>query len=167
MPRRACSASYEGWERRPHVRAILQEVIRLGSVIQTTNRMQAWVRDQVLALQKRLGRLEIPDPNIIPPLLDGFLATPPGKRKARKGIAAKTRGYQLLQRAVTLPIGRVVPFDDALGPGFVLVAYDCNSFGSARSGSVGTLHSAWGTCGAGRAMPQRIFSARQRARPYG
>ena len=118
-------ASYEV-ERRPHVRTILQGVITFGSVIQTSSRVQAWVRDHVLAVQKRLGRLEIPDPNIIPPLLDGFLATPPGKRKARKGIAAKTRGYQLLQRAVTLPIGRVVPFDDALGPGFVLVAYDCN-----------------------------------------
>ncbi len=114
-------------ERRPHVQAVIERVIAFGSIIQTTNRAQAWVRDRVLALQALLGRSMAPDGDIVPPLVDGVMAAAPtGRQKQRKGIAAQTRGYLLLQRPVTLPDGRIVPFDDALGPGFALVAYDCN-----------------------------------------
>ena len=68
-------ATYE-MERRPHVRAIIQRVITFGSIIQTTNWMQAWVRDRVLALQSLTGRHAAPG-EIVPPLTDGILAATP------------------------------------------------------------------------------------------
>jgi 3-(3-hydroxy-phenyl)propionate hydroxylase len=122
-------ASYEV-ERRPHVQTIIQRVMSFGSIIQTTNRAQAWLRDRVLALQALMGRSMASADSIIPPLTDGILTTAPqGKSKPRKpgaGLAAQVRGYQLLQRPVTLPDGRVGPLDDALGLRFTLVAYDCD-----------------------------------------
>lgn len=122
-------ASYEV-ERRPHVQTIIQRVIRFGSVIQTTNRLQAWVRDRVLGLQALMGRSTVSASSIIPPLTDGLLAAAPrGTSRPRKPgdeLAAQGRGSLLLQRPVTLPDGRVVPLDDVLGLGFAVVAYDCN-----------------------------------------
>ncbi len=119
-------ASYEQ-ERRPHVHAIIRRVIAFGSVIQTTNRLQAWVRDRVLALQALLGRSMAPSGGIAPPLADGILAAAtPGTSKTRGEMAASLRGHQVLQRPVTLPDGRIVPLDDALGLGFALVAYACD-----------------------------------------
>lgn len=119
-------ASFEQ-ERRPHVHAIIRRVIAFGSVIQTTNRLQAWVRDRALALQALLGRSMAPTGGIAPPLADGILAAAPrGTSKPRGELAAPVRGHQLLQRPVTLPDGRIMPLDDALGPGFSLVAYACD-----------------------------------------
>jgi 3-(3-hydroxy-phenyl)propionate hydroxylase len=122
-------ASYEV-ERRPHVQTIIQLVIKFGSVIQTTNRLQAWVRDRVLALQAVMGRSAVSANAIVPPLTHGILAAAPrGKSKPRKPrdtMAAQVRGTLLLQRRVTLPDGRIVLLDDVLGSGFALVAYDCN-----------------------------------------
>jgi len=115
-------------ERRPHVREVIQRVIAFGSVIQTTSRLQAWVRDRVLLLQSAMGRSMAPKDDIVPPLTDGLLAAArPGKKQRSRGkMAALVRGYQFLQRPVTLPDGSVVPLDDALGLDFALVAYDCN-----------------------------------------
>lgn len=119
-------ASYEV-ERRPHVQTIIRRVIAFGSVIQTTNRVQAWVRDRVLALQSLMGRSMAPDGGISPPLTDGILAaTPPGKSKQRNEVAFQGCGLPLLQRPVMLPDGRIVPLDDVLGLRFAVVAYDCN-----------------------------------------
>jgi 3-(3-hydroxy-phenyl)propionate hydroxylase len=118
-------ATYE-IERRPHVRVIIQRVITFGSIIQTTNWMQAWVRDRVLALQSLTGRREAPD-EIVPPLTDGILAaTPRGKSRPQSQGASRAPGYPFPQRPVTLPDGHIVLLDDALGPGFALVAYACN-----------------------------------------
>ena len=118
-------ATYE-IERRPHVHAIIQRVITFGSIIQTTNWMQAWVRDRVLAMQSLMGRTTAPG-DISPPLTDGILAgTPPGKSRSHGKGAARVRGHLVPQRPVTLPDGRIVPLDDVLGPGFALVAYACN-----------------------------------------
>lgn len=120
-------AAYQA-ERRPHVQTIIERVIAFGSIIQTTSRAQAWVRDRVLALQALMGRSIASADSIIPPLTDGILATAtPGKSRPQKrgdGRAAAVRGTLLLQRPVTLPDGRIVPLDDVLGRGFALVAYD-------------------------------------------
>ncbi len=119
-------ASYEV-ERRPHVHTIMRQVISFGSVIQTTNRLQAWLRDRVLRLRALMGRSTVSAPDIIPPLTDGILAAAPtrtSKRQDRK--AAGRRGYPFPQRPVTLPDERVVPLDDALGLGFALVGYACD-----------------------------------------
>jgi 3-(3-hydroxy-phenyl)propionate hydroxylase len=119
-------ASYEV-ERRPHVQTIIQRVITFGSVIQTTNWMQAWLRDRVMQLQSLLGRSMVPEGGFSPPLRDGILAAvPPGMSKSRNAKAAHGRGSLLLQRPVTLPDRRIVPLDEVLGQGFALVAYDCN-----------------------------------------
>ena len=119
-------ASYEV-ERRPHVRTLIQRVIAFGSIIQTTNRLQAWVRDRVLALQALMGRSMAPADTIVPPLTDGILAAAsPGKSKPHNDVAAGVRGSLLLQRPVTLPNGRIVPLDEVLGQRFALVAYDCD-----------------------------------------
>jgi 3-(3-hydroxy-phenyl)propionate hydroxylase len=119
-------ASYEV-ERRPHVRTVIELVIKFGSVIQTTNRLQAWVRDRVLGLQALLGRSAVSANAIVPPLTDGILAAVPrGKSKPRDHVAVRLRGTLLLQRPVTLPDGRIVLLDEVLGQGFALVAYDCD-----------------------------------------
>jgi 3-(3-hydroxy-phenyl)propionate hydroxylase len=128
-------ASYEV-ERRPHVQTIIQRVISFGSIIQTTNRAQAWVRDRVLALQALVGRAAPPADAIVPPLTGGVLAGPAVQSKPQKrggGNTARVRGTLMPQRPVTLPDGRVVLLDEVLGPGFALVAYDCTPWDTRAS----------------------------------
>ena len=119
-------SSYQ-MERRPHVQTIIQRVISFGSIIQTTNRMQAWARDRVLGVQALLGRAAPPADSIVPPLTGGLLADAP-RSPSRSGgkHLARLRGTLMPQRPVTRPDGAVVPLDDALGRGFALVAWDCD-----------------------------------------
>jgi 3-(3-hydroxy-phenyl)propionate hydroxylase len=121
-------ATYEV-ERRPHVQTIIQRVIAFGSIIQTTNPAQAWVRDRVLALQALAGRAAPPADTIVPPLTGGVLAAPADTSKPQKrsgGRAVPVRGTLMPQRPVMLNDGRVVRSDDVLGQGFALVTFDCD-----------------------------------------
>jgi 3-(3-hydroxy-phenyl)propionate hydroxylase len=123
--------TYEA-ERRPHAEAIIRLSVRLGSIMMTTSRAKARLRDASLAAGKAVPALRryLTDMRYkpAPAYQDGLLVRDP----ASGGLA----GRMLPQPRVLLSDGDEVLLDDALGPWFSLVAVDPaeeDVFGGLRS----------------------------------
>lgn len=107
-------------ERRPHAEAVVRLSCTLRSVVMTTSRTRAAVRDALVraAVRTPWGRryLEGMRYRPSPRLRQGFLAGPPHAEDA------PLLGKALEQPRVLLPDGRTTgPLDEVLGTGFVLL----------------------------------------------
>lgn len=109
----ALLASYES-ERSPHVAQVINLAVRMGRVIQSSNRLIGAIRNTALRLSRFLpARHGMPESVAFIPLGHGFVDT--ATEPARRGA------LPFLQPRVTDASGRTRLLDDLLGPGFALV----------------------------------------------
>src|SRR5271157_1460327 len=101
-------------ERSPHVREIIRGAIFFGSLIQTRNRLVAFLRDNLL----------LRPANLCGPTRRAFLKAIQRKRPLKGGCLGRSRlaGHLALQPQITLPDGRVELLDEALGYDFAVLA---------------------------------------------
>lgn len=112
-------ATYEA-ERRPHAEATIRLSVRLGSIMMTTNRRKARLRDAILAVGTGI------------PSVKGYLTEmrykPPPRYKEGLLVGSSEDedliGRMLPQPRVLLADGGQALLDDVLGPWFSLVAVD-------------------------------------------
>jgi 3-(3-hydroxy-phenyl)propionate hydroxylase len=109
-------------ERGPHVEAMVRLSVRLGSLVMTTSRTRALLRDLAVRLCNQLpaGRRYLSEMRFRPEAryARGFVLRDPPL------AGAAVVGRALGQPTVMDPAGRLLPLDEALGPGFSLVAVD-------------------------------------------
>ena len=101
-------------ERSVHVREIIQGAIFLGSLIQTQNRLVAFLRDNLIFRAVSL----------FAPSRRAFLKAINRKRPLKNGCLGRSplAGHLALQPPITLPDGTIELLDEALGRDFVVLA---------------------------------------------
>jgi len=99
-------------ERSAHVREIIRGAIMLGNLIQTRNRVLAFLRDNLIF---RVVSLIKPS---------AFLKAVNRKRPLKGGCLGRSplAGHLALQPQITLPDGRIELLDEALGQDFAVLA---------------------------------------------
>ncbi|MGH0033062.1 MAG: bifunctional 3-(3-hydroxy-phenyl)propionate/3-hydroxycinnamic acid hydroxylase [Myxococcota bacterium] len=104
-------------ERRPHARRIVKEAIRAGGIIQTTNRLRAFLRDAVFLLGRVFPPLRQRDMQWAP-----AWATGPGLfDAAEKPTPESAHGHVIDQPELLRSSGERVPLDDEIGERFALI----------------------------------------------
>jgi 3-(3-hydroxy-phenyl)propionate hydroxylase len=131
-------------ERRPHVEAMVRLSVRLGSLVMTTSPTRAVLRDLAVRLCNLVpaGRRYLAEMRFRPEArcARGFVMRAPPL------AGAAVVGRALGQPTVMDPAGRLLPLDEALGPGFSLVAVDPEEIDPFR----GLSHPIWDGLGASR-----------------
>jgi len=101
-------------ERSPHVREIIRGAIFFGSLIQTRNRVVAFLRDNLIFRPVSL----------FGPTRRAFLKAINRKRPLKGGCLGRSplAGHLALQPQITLPDGKVELLDEAIGRDFAVLA---------------------------------------------